>query len=61
MKLSRLVYTLKHALRTEKGREVAGRFTDAAADTAKHASPRHRTKIDKARQSARKWDCRTNR
>jgi len=55
MKLSRLVHTLKHALRTEQGRKVAGRFTDTAADTAKRASPHHRTKIDKVQQSARKY------
>lgn len=55
MKLNRLLYTVKHALRTEKGRQVAGRLTDTAADTARRASPRHQGKIDKAQQSARKY------
>lgn len=55
MKLSRLLYTARTALRTQKGRQVAGRLADTAADTARRASPRHRSKIDKAQQSARRY------
>lgn len=55
MKLSRLLYAARAALRTEKGRQVAGQLTDTAADTARRASPRHRSKIDKAQLSARKY------
>ncbi|GAA1489145.1 hypothetical protein [Brachybacterium sacelli] len=55
MKLSRLLFAARAALRTEKGRQVAGRLTDTAADTARRASPRHSSKIDQAQHSARKY------
>lgn len=55
MRLSRILRVGRLALRTEKGRQVAGRFTDTAADTARRASPKHRSKIDKAQQSARRY------
>ncbi|WP_193103576.1 hypothetical protein [Brachybacterium sp. FME24] len=55
MKLTRLLYAAQAALRTEKGRQVAGQLTDAAADTARRASPRHRSTIDKTQLSARKY------
>ncbi|WP_422114591.1 hypothetical protein [Brachybacterium sp. UNK5269] len=55
MKISRLLTSARAALRTEKGRQIAGRATDAAADTARRTSPRHRSKIDKAQQSAREY------
>ncbi|MDN5685876.1 MAG: hypothetical protein L0G94_04220 [Brachybacterium sp.] len=55
MKLSRLLYAGRAALRTEKGRQVAGRLTDTAADTARRASPRHGATIDKAQHGARRY------
>lgn len=55
MKLRRLLYVVRMALRTEKGRQVAGRLTDGAADTARRATPKHRSTIDKAQDSARRY------
>lgn len=55
MRMSRLFHTARAALRTQKGRGVAGRITDTAADTARRVSPRHRSTVDKAQQSARKY------
>lgn len=55
MRMRRLLQAARAALRTEKGRQVAGRITDTAANTARRASPRHQAKIDKAQQSARKY------
>lgn len=59
MKLSKLFYTARHALRTEKGRQAAGRATDSAAEAARKFAPKHRARIDKAQQSARRYLDRT--
>jgi len=55
MKLSRVLHAARSALRTDKGREVGGRVTDAAADTARRVSPKHRDAIDKAQRHAQKY------
>ncbi|WP_133249825.1 hypothetical protein [Brachybacterium endophyticum] len=55
MRLNRLTHTARAALRTDRGRQAAGRATDVMAGTARRYAPKHRRKIDKAEQSARSY------